>query len=204
MPLREHLRLVVAHGAAVPGGSAASQGEGDRSEPRSGEPEADDRLDLERLFRAYSPLVATISLRILGSRDEMQDMVQDVFLELSRWLDRIEDAAAVRSWLTTVTVREARRRLRRRRLKALLGLGETPDYRRVADSSASPAVRTLLAEVYRVLDRVDVEDRLAWTLRHVARETLPEVAEHCGCSLATAKRRIARAHSAILNEVTDV
>ena len=203
MALREHLRLVVAHGAA-PGGSPASPGAENHLEPRSSEGGADDRLDLERLFRAYSPLVATISLRILGSRDEMQDMVQDVFLELSRWLDRIEDAAAVKSWLTTVTVREARRRLRRRRLKAMLGLGEAPDYRRVADSSASPAVRTLLAEVYRVLDRVDVEDRLAWTLRHVARETLPEVAEHCGCSLATAKRRIARAHSAILNEVTDV
>ena len=200
MPLREHLRLVVAQGASAPDGPAAALAE----KGGAGDPDPDDRLELERLFRSYSPLVATISLRILGSRDEMQDMVQDVFLELSRWLDRIDDAAAVKSWLTTVTVREARRRLRRRRLKTMLGLAEAPDYQRVADTSASPAARTLLAEVYRVLDRVAVEDRLAWTLRHVASATLPEVAEHCGCSLATAKRRIARAHSAILKEVTDV
>ena len=36
-------------------------------------------------------------------------------------------------------------------------------------------------------------NRVAWTLNYVEGETLEEVARLCGCSLATAKRRIAAA-----------
>ena len=39
------------------------------------------------------------------------------------------------------------------------------------------------------------DDRIAWTLRYVERHRLESVAEHVGCSLATAKRLIARAQA---------
>jgi RNA polymerase sigma-70 factor (ECF subfamily) len=48
-----------------------------------------------------------------------------------------------------------------------------------------------------------VEHRVAWTLRYVEGEKLERVAEHCGCSLATAKRRIAAAHAKIQSELED-
>jgi RNA polymerase sigma-70 factor (ECF subfamily) len=49
--------------------------------------------------------------------------------------------------------------------------------------------------VYRALDRLGTAERLAWTLRHVEGERLDAVAQLCGCSLATAKRRIAAANA---------
>ena len=45
--------------------------------------------------------------------------------------------------------------------------------------------------------RISVEDRLAWTLRNVEQEPLDAVAQACGCSLATAKRRIASAQAVL-------
>jgi RNA polymerase sigma-70 factor (ECF subfamily) len=48
--------------------------------------------------------------------------------------------------------------------------------------------------VYRALDKLPARERVPWTLRYVAGEGVSEVATLCGCSLATAKRRIARAH----------
>jgi RNA polymerase sigma-70 factor, ECF subfamily len=180
-------------------------GAGQGSEPRPDrdgvvhiEPGAGGRLSLEEAFRRHSAAVASVGFRILGSRAEAEDLVQDVFLRARRWLDRIEEPAALRGWLTVVAVREARYRLRVRRLRAVFRADDTPSYVEVADSSASPATRTLLAEVYRVLDAVTIEGRLAWTLRHVEGMTLPEVAQHCGCSLATAKRRISSVHQTIL------
>jgi RNA polymerase sigma-70 factor (ECF subfamily) len=155
------------------------------------------RLTLEEAFRRHAAAVASIGFRILGSRAEAEDLVQDVFLRARRWLDRIEEPGALRGWLTVVAVREARHRLRIRRMRAVLGIDDAPRYAAVADSSASPHEVTLLAEVYRLLDTVTIEGRLAWTLRHVQGMTLPEVAEHCGCSLATAKRRIASVHQTI-------
>jgi RNA polymerase sigma-70 factor (ECF subfamily) len=165
--------------------------------------EADRRIDLDEAFRMYSRLVASIGFRILGRRSEVDDLVQDVFVEAGKWADRIEDPAALKHWLMTVTVRAARHRLRKARFASMLGFGAPVSYEEIAGPGASPAERALLAEVYRVLDRVPVNERVAWTLRHVQGEPLAEVAELCGCSLATAKRRIAAAHEAIVEALSD-
>jgi RNA polymerase sigma-70 factor (ECF subfamily) len=150
-------------------------------------------LDIEALFRAHSRMVAAIGFRILGRSSEVEDLVQDVFLDACRDQDSIRNPEAIRGWLAVCTIRRARRRLRTRRLKRVLGLDQALDYDQVADPGASPARRALLARLYEVLDRVPIEQRLAWSLRHVEGEDLESVARLCGCSLATAKRRIAAA-----------
>jgi RNA polymerase sigma-70 factor (ECF subfamily) len=93
-------------------------------------------------------------------------------------------------------VRLVRTRLRRRRLLRVLGLvqlGEAVDLDAVASSEAGPEARAMLAQVYALLCTMPPDDRIAWTLRYVERHRLEAVAELAGCSLATAKRRIARA-----------
>ena len=125
-----------------------------------------------------------------------------MFLAAHRGLERLRDPAAVTGWLATVTVRLAQRRLRARRLRAALHLDATPDYLQVAGVEASPEQRAQLARVYQVLDTIAVAHRTAWILRHIEGEKLERVAELCGCSLATAKRRIKAAHDAITKEMT--
>jgi RNA polymerase sigma-70 factor (ECF subfamily) len=94
-------------------------------------------------------------------------------------------------------VNVARRRLRRRRLASRFFFDRPPPYLEVASGEASPEERLLIARVYSALDRVPVDERVAWSLRHLAGERLDEVAVLCGCSLATVKRRIASAHEAL-------
>jgi RNA polymerase sigma-70 factor (ECF subfamily) len=47
------------------------------------------------------------------------------------------------------------------------------------------------------LGTVPADARIAWALRYLEQEPLEDVARICGCSLATAKRRIAVAHQAV-------
>lgn len=148
---------------------------------------------LEAAFRQYSRYVANLAYRLLGRDDEVDDVVQDVFMAAVRGLGRLQNAQAVRAWLATVTTRIARRRLRMRRLRVFLGFDETAGYEELATTGVSPEQAALLARVYAQLDWLPVAQRLAWTLRHVEGEQLEEVAVHCGCSLATAKRRISAA-----------
>lgn len=156
-------------------------------------------IDLDQAYRMYSRLVASIGLKILGRQEEVEDLVQDVFLEARRWLKRLRSSAAFKSWLITVTVRASRRRLRRRRFKALLGLDAVPGgYEDVVDESASEQDRSVIADVYRILDSLPSNQRIAWALRYIDDEPLNVVAMHCGCSLATAKRRVSAAHQAIV------
>jgi RNA polymerase sigma-70 factor (ECF subfamily) len=169
------------------------------------DPSADEPgpLDLEEAFARFSPYVAAIGLRILGRREEVDDLVQDVFLVAARGIDAVRDPRATRAWLATVTVRTARKKLRRRKLWMLLSLDDAPDYEEVADRGASPETRAMLKAVYQALDRLPTDERIAWTLRYVEGEKLDRIALLCGCSLATAKRRIARAHDAIQKAVSD-
>src|SRR3954466_3911006 len=77
---------------------------------------------LDEAFRAHSRYVAALGLKILGRPDEVDDLVQDVFLAARRGLASLRHDSAARAWLATVAVRLAFRRLRRRRLRGFVGL----------------------------------------------------------------------------------
>jgi len=210
MPARTHLHLIYIHPGEVDDHTRLDEADDDGSVSgarvagsRRREPESPRPLSLEEAFKQHAPHVAAIGFRILGSRDQMQDLVQDVFLKAHDWIARIDDPRALKSWLTTVTVREARLRLRVRRVRAFLHLEESHNYAAVASPEASPVERALATEIYRILDGVSVNARVAWTLRYVEGLTLPEIAQHCGCSLATVKRRVAEVHRFVLEALRD-
>ncbi len=158
-------------------------------------------VDIDVVFREQARFVAWVALRILGRDEEVDDVVQEVFLSAMGGLKSLREPNAVRAWLKTVTVRMARRRLYKRRLKMMFRLDEQADAAQLASADASPEDRAALRNVYAVLDRIPVEQRLAWTLRHVEGESLPDVAALIGCSLATAKRRIAAAQERLDKEL---
>jgi RNA polymerase sigma-70 factor (ECF subfamily) len=151
----------------------------------------DAELTPERLFRAHARYVAAIAFRLLGRRDEVDDLVQDVFLDAHRSLGRLRVKEAAKAWLAAITVRKARRRLRFRRLMIAIGIDR--DDATTPSREAGPYTQTLLAELFARLDRIPTNQRIAWTLRYLDNEPLDVVAVHCGCSLATAKRWITAA-----------
>ena len=152
-----------------------------------------EREGLEGAFLRFSPYVAAIGLNVLGRDEELDDLVQEVFLRAHKHLHQLRQPEAIKPWLAQITVNTARRMLYRRRLVRFVGL-EDPErdpYRTLSAPGLNPEQLTELRQLYALLDRAPVQDRLAWTLRHVQGERLQEVALLCGCSLATAKRRIA-------------
>ncbi|HYQ16959.1 MAG TPA: sigma factor-like helix-turn-helix DNA-binding protein, partial [Polyangiaceae bacterium] len=73
----------------------------------------------------------------------------------------------------------------------------------IATPDADPESRALLAQVYALLQTLAADDRIAWTLRYVERHRLETVAVMMDCSLATAKRRIARAQRFLTDHFVD-
>ena len=104
---------------------------------------------------------------------------------------------AVRAWLGQIAVSLVAAphsspqlaRLRRPRSR-----GRRRDARGARRSrDVGPDQKVELRLVDRLLGRMRTELRIAWMLRRVEGLELAEVASMCGCSLATAKRRIAEA-----------
>jgi len=157
----------------------------------------------EELFRRYSPYVARIGLRMLGRESDVDDLIQEVFLAAFRQRHQVRDPFALKGWLATIAVRAAHKQLRRRRLRSFVGIDALSPALELRDTAMSPERRALLSRVYATLDRIPVEQRLAWTLRYVEGQKLEQVAQSCRCSLATAKRRIAAAHGQVQTELDD-
>ncbi|MDB4981331.1 MAG: polymerase sigma factor RpoE [Myxococcales bacterium] len=159
---------------------------------------------LAELFRRYARYVATIGLRLLGRDDELDDLVQDVFIEAHRGLHQLRDLDAAKGWLARITVRRAVRRLRRQKLRAFFSLEALgADAPAVADEGASPEERAYVAVTYRRLEALPVPQRIAWLLRHVEGETLDSIAALCGCSKATVQRRLRAARAALGQDARD-
>ena len=178
--------------------------EADRAEPTDGGTEDEklvarvrrgDLLAFEALYRRHAGFALNLAVRIQGTAIDAEDIVHDAFLRASERLVELREGAAFRAWLGSIVVRLVRTRLRRRRLLGSLGLvsPEPIELDAIASPSADPESRVLLAQVYSLLQTLPADDRIAWTLRFVDHHRLEIVAALVGCSLATVKRRIARA-----------
>jgi RNA polymerase sigma-70 factor (ECF subfamily) len=156
-------------------------------------------LALEDLFRRYARYVATIGFKLLGRDDELDDLVQDVFIEAHRGLHQLRDLDAAKGWLARITVRRAVRRLRRQKLRAFFSLEAMGADAPLVDGAASPEERAHMVATYRRLEALPVAQRIAWLLKNVEGETLDSIAALCACSKATVQRRL-RAARAVLEE----
>lgn len=151
---------------------------------------------IDDLVRAHSQYVAGLAYRLLGRDADVDDVVQDVFVALLRFRSTIRDADAVRGWLSTTTVRLARKRLRRRALREFLGFDDLNG----VDSPVRGATQEehlALLRIHRALAGVPANARVVWLLRYMEQERMEEVARLAGCSLTTAKRRLETAQVAV-------
>jgi RNA polymerase sigma-70 factor (ECF subfamily) len=158
--------------------------------------------DIAGVFHAYAPYVAAVAIRLLGRDDDIDDVVQDVFVAALKGLEALREPEAIKGWLAAVAVRVTMRKLRVRRVQRALGLGAQWDPSWLMAPAATGEERTLLHQLYGMLEDFPAQERVAWSLRYLQGEKLEDVAALCGCSLATAKRRIG-AVQAVIEEAVD-
>lgn len=144
------------------------------------------------LWDRFSPVVRRMLRRTLGPTAEVEGLVQEVFLRALRQLANLPEAAQLKPFVVAVTVRVLSSELKRRRVRRLLRLRSPwhdADFASVGDATT----RTALSSLYRILDELDAEARLAFTLRHFEGLQITELASAMDASLSSAKRRLARA-----------
>ena len=147
-----------------------------------------DEQALSALYHAHSAYIAGVVYRMLGGDADLDDIVQETFIEGYRQLPSIREPSKLRSFLVTIAVRRIHARLSLRyRVTGLARrlFGTSP---RVSDPEDASRVHAL----YEVLAACGARERVAWVLHRVEGYTLPEVAEQTEVSLATVKRWILR------------
>ena len=146
---------------------------------------------IAQLFDRYTGLVRRMLIRTLGSSHDVDDLAQETFLTIIRRCRTLRDLEAFDSFVIGVAIRVARNEVRKRRLRRLVGLEQAADL--AVAPAHDPVAREGIRRVYRALDRLDASSRVLFVLRHVEQLELTELAKAEGCSLATVKRRLAKA-----------
>lgn len=149
------------------------------------------------VVRRYERRVRGVLVRLLDDDRDVEEAVQDSFVQAWRNLDRFRGDAAVFTWLYRIAVNEALARLRRKRLPTT-PVDDTPERLLVAadpetqpeGAAESGELQAFLAARIRALEP---EYRAPLVLRDVVGLSNQEVADVLELSLAATKSRIHRA-----------
>jgi RNA polymerase sigma-70 factor (ECF subfamily) len=162
-----------------------------------------DRQAIAEIWLRYRSLVRSVLLATLGFDQDIDDLVQEVFLGLFKAVSRVRDGAALPAILSRIAVRRAGMTLRRRRVRAITLLLPWTQLPEIMVLPPDFDDRLALAALYRLLDRVQHRPRVAFLLHHVLGLDLTHLASTLGVSLSTAKRAIAEGRKRVLELARD-
>lgn len=135
---------------------------------------------------------------VLGSDEEIPDLLQEVFIRAIDGIGKLRDVDRIGSWLSSIAVFVARAQIRRRARRSWLSTF-SPERASPRHLEQPPSeARAALREVYTILGQFPVNERMAFALRYIEGTRLSDAAEACSTSLATLKRRLARAEKRFL------
>ena len=144
------------------------------------------------IVRAYQVPVFNYVLRLVGDRALAEDLTQEVFLRVYQGLPKFSLRSKFTTWLFQVTKNRVLDELRavERRPRALVALEDVPPLE-VVDApfehvEASDAV-------WRAVDALNVDLKMALLLRDVVGLSYTEIADSLEITLATVKWRIYKA-----------
>ena len=121
---------------------------------------------LEERFERERPRLLAVAFRLLGSRYDAEDAVQEAWLRLNRADSRGVDNLS--GWLTTVVARIALDLLRKRGVRAAASLDEVPPAEQAVDPSVDIEVVDAVGSALSVvLDQLSPPERFAFVLHDV-------------------------------------
>lgn len=159
----------------------------------TGEPAA-----TRELFRRHRNRVHACLFRVLGSNRDMDDLLQESFLQVFQSLRGWRAEASLATWIDRVAVRCAYRYLSQRGRRVATDPLDDADPMVLASHGDGPSARRQLARegvqrLYAVLDALSPAARLAFTLHELDGRPLAETAELVGSSVTATKLRVWRA-----------
>lgn len=164
----------------------------------TGEPAAS-----RELFRRHKQRVHACLFRVLGSNRDMDDLLQEAFLQVFQSLRGWRAEASLATWVDRVSVRVAYRYLSQkgRRVQTDVLDDEGPAISDATHESGHGTRRQMARDgvkrLYAVLDELSPAARLAFTLHEIDGRTLAETAKLVGSSVTATKLRVWRARKRI-------
>ena len=151
-----------------------------------------DSAAFRELFRAHRQDVARLVYRMTGSQSDLEDLVQDVFLQVHRSIGKFRGQSRFSTWLYRITVNVV---LMHRR-----ALGSRPKYAEEDAASAPADIRPLpdaqtqsrqrVRAFYSLLERLSEKKREVYVLHELQGVSPKDIAEIVDAPVLTVRTRL--------------
>jgi RNA polymerase sigma-70 factor (ECF subfamily) len=193
------------------GAGDAPSGRGSAGSAVGAEQADEDRgLTFEQIHRKYQDKIYSLILRLVGNRDDAEDLTSETFVNAFKAWDRFRGEARVSTWLHQIAVNNCKNRFKqkdRHREREPVSLDDTIETdsgelsREVADWRNAPE-RLLLDEelklqIRKAVDALPLEYRTVLVLAQQEDLSYDEIARITGLSVPAVKTRLHRARNRV-------
>lgn len=160
---------------------------------------------LDKAVSHYSGYVASVARNVLGAqatREDLEEIVSDVFIALWRTADRLDESRPLKGYLAAIARNAAVDRLRRSRPESPLPEEDILP----ADEAQGPEAEALRREQAQILRRLllamPTEDREIFVRFYYYRQTVREIAAIMNWNESTIKARLSRGRAKLREQLT--
>ena len=158
----------------------------------------------EELYRQHAGRLFNLTSRMVGSQQEAEDLLQEVFLHAYRKLGSFRGDSSLATWLYRLGMNQCLDHLRGRQVRMSQATDSLDD--EVAAEPASPSPATPIAvnriDLERAIGRLPAKCRLAFLLHDVEGFEHHEVAAILGVSEGTSKSQVHKARMKLRGMLT--
>jgi RNA polymerase sigma-70 factor (ECF subfamily) len=146
------------------------------------------------LFKRHRQEVARIVVRAMGPDADVEDVVQDAFIQIFRSIDGFRGDSKFSTWLYRLVTNVTRMHLRKRRVRPLIADGVAPETAVRSDATGTPeqAVERSwrIRRLYAHLDRLSDKKRTVLVLHDFDGIAPVEIAEIVQAPVLTVRTRL--------------
>ena len=163
-----------------------------------------DTRAFEELYEKYSPMVARLARNVAGPRDDLEDIVQEVFFQVHRSIASFQEGSKFTTWLYRLTVNVTLQyvKARKHRKGPYLPLETRRDLKA---NVATPEREAWSKERWKilnsVLDTISEKKRRVFVLHEIEGMEAKEIAKVLGIPTLTVRTRLFYARKAIFERL---
>ena len=165
-----------------------------------------DEQAFEHIMQKYQQAVFNTIYRYTGSRDDVQDLAQEIFIKVWRNAGKFKGKSKFSTWLYRIVANHCINYRRRRRkdhvsLDEMTEKGQTPESLKVEPDWE---MRRKVGKVRKAVDELPDRQRMALVLSQFEGRSYKEIAEIMKVSLSSVESLIFRARSALKHKLAKV
>lgn len=153
---------------------------------------AGDMKAFECLVDRYKVKLLNLIFRMLGNREESEDILQETFLRVYRERESYDFAYQFSTWIYTIALNLTKNELRKRKRYSFLGIDLVSNRREFAvETSGNPTSISLFLE--KAIASLPRKYKSAFLMRDINQLPYERISETLGVPLGTVKSRVNRA-----------